>query len=96
MINKRPVSSTGGTSDGRFLSEICPHVIGTGKDGSEMVLSFQFAGQSSKGLPPGGEWRYMRVDEISHVTSHAGAWYTADNHSRPQSCVKNIDVEVSY
>lgn len=74
---------------------ICPHVIGIGKDGHQMVLSFQFAGQSSKGLPPGGEWRCMRVDEMGQVASRTGAWHTGDNHSRPQRCVKDIDVEVT-
>lgn len=77
--------------------EICPHVLGTGKDGAEMVLSFQFGGQSSTGLPPGGEWRCMRVDEISDAKSRTGAWHTGDNsHLRPQTCVKDIDVEVNF
>ena len=68
-----------------LVREICPHVIGRGKDGSEMVLSYQFAGQSSKMLPPGGDWRCMRVDEIVIARSRAGAWHTGDNHSRPQA-----------
>jgi len=37
----------------------------------------------------------MRVDEMSHVSSRAGPWHTGDNHSRPQTCVKDIDVEVT-
>lgn len=77
-----------------LVREICPHVIGTGKDGTEMVLSFQFAGQTSSVLPPGGEWRCMRVDEISGAKSRPGQWHTGENHSRPQTCVKIIDVEV--
>ena len=74
--------------------EVCPHMIGVGKDGSEMVLSYQFAGQSSKGLPAGGEWRCMRVADINDATSRVGEWHTGDNHSRPQTCVKLIDLEV--
>jgi hypothetical protein len=92
IVNKKQVTCT----YARHYREICPHVIGKGKDGQEMVLSFQFAGQSSTGLPPGGEWRCMRVDEMSHVTSRPGAWHTGDNHSRPQTCVKDIDVEVIF
>ena len=76
--------------------EVCPHVVGVGKDGREMVLSYQFAGQSSKGLPPGGEWRCMRVADISDATSRTGQWHTGDNHSRPQMCVKIIDVEIQF
>lgn len=92
IVNKKQVTCT----YRGFYREICPHVIGKGKDGHEMVLSYQFAGQSSTGLPPGGEWRCMRVDEMSHVTSRDGDWHTGDNRSRPQTCVKDIDVEVTF
>jgi len=92
IVNKKQVSCI----YRGLVREICPHVIGTGKDGRETVLSFQFAGGSSKGLPPGGEWRCMRVDEMSQVSSRTGPWHTGDNHSRPQTCVKQIDVEVSF
>jgi hypothetical protein len=71
-------------------------VIGGGKDGNAMVLSFQFAGQSSKGLPPGGEWRCMKVDDITGAKSRNGPWRTGDNPNRPQTCVKDVDVEVDY
>jgi hypothetical protein len=91
VVNKKQISCT----YRGLVREICPHVIGLGKDGQEMVLSFQFAGQSSKGLPPGGEWRCMRVDEMAQVVSRAGPWHTGDNHSRPQTCVKDIDAEVT-
>ena len=32
--------------------EVCPHVLGRGKDGEAKALTFQFAGRCSKGLPP--------------------------------------------
>jgi len=92
IINKKQVSCT----YRNLAREICPHVIGRGKDGRAMVLSFQFGGQSSTRLPPGGEWRCMQVDDITNATSHAGQWHTGDNHSRPQTCVKDIDVEVDH
>jgi hypothetical protein len=44
--------------------EICPHVIGWGLRGEEMALNYQFAGQSSKGLPPGGEWRCLKLQDV--------------------------------
>ena len=34
--------------------ELCPHIIGTNKDGEEAVLAWQFAGESSGKLP---QWR---------------------------------------
>ena len=62
--------------------EICPHVIGT-KDGREQVLSFQFGGSSSSGLPPEGQWRCMVVERIINASAQEGVWHTGDNHSRP-------------
>jgi hypothetical protein len=76
--------------------ELCPHVLGTGTDGRERVLAFQFAGESFTGLPAGGEWRCMRVDEMMGVASREGPWHTADNTLRPQTCVQNVDVEVTF
>ena len=75
--------------------ELCPHVLGRGKDGTEQVLSFQFGGQSSSRLPPGGEWRCMPVAEMKDVKSHDGPWQTGSGHSRPQTCVRDVDVEVT-
>jgi hypothetical protein len=38
------------TYDGRHR-ELCPHIIGTNKNGEEVVLAWQFAGESSGKLP---------------------------------------------
>jgi hypothetical protein len=54
---------------------------------------FQFAGGSRSGLPPGGDWRCMRVADITDASWRAGAWHSRP-HSRPQHCVDEIDVEV--
>lgn len=80
-----------------FSREICPHVIGLGKGGEEKVLTFQYGGGSSRGaLPPGGQWRCMEVAEISNVEVFDGdGWRTGRSHLRPQTCVKDIDVEVT-
>lgn len=75
--------------------EICPHVIGM-KNGRAQVLSFQFGGSSSSGLPPGGEWRCMEVDRISDAQIRDGKWHTGDRHSQRQRCVDIVDVEVVY
>ena len=40
------------TYDGRHR-ELCPHIIGTNKSGEEVVLAWQFAGESSGSLPHG-------------------------------------------
>ena len=33
--------------------ELCPHIIGTNRSGEEVVLAWQFAGESSGQLPHG-------------------------------------------
>lgn len=75
--------------------EVCPHMLGQGKDGTDRLFTYQFAGQTSKGaLPPGGEWRCFQVSRLEIIDVRQGAWHTGDSHLKPQSCVKVIDVEV--
>jgi hypothetical protein len=74
--------------------EICPHVLGTsGK--REMVLAWQYAGGTNnpKGLPPGGEWRCMIVDDISLATIKPGPWRAGRDHRWDQTCVEKVDVD---
>jgi hypothetical protein len=73
--------------------EMCSHVIGT-KDGSARALFFQFGGTSSRGLPPDGDWRCLPLDGLSDVSIHDGPWRTKA-HTRPQSCIDDIDLEVT-
>jgi hypothetical protein len=68
-----------------------PHALGT-KRGVEHVLVYQFAGGSSTGLPPGGEWRCLEVAELSNIELQPGAWHTAVNVFNPQSCLDDIDI----
>lgn len=75
--------------------EMCPHVIGT-KDNRRQALFFQFAGESSSGLPPSGEWRCIPIEGLSNVSARPGEWHTAMDHTTPQTCVDVIDVEVAY
>ncbi|WP_110031912.1 hypothetical protein [Hoeflea marina] len=75
--------------------ELCVHAVGW-KNGKEQALAFQFAGESSKGLSPGGEWRCMALSQVTDVLLKDGSWHTQDNHSRPQTCVDKIAAEVVY
>jgi len=74
-----------------YTRQMCPHAIG-GKHGVAHALFYQFGGQSSSGDLP--QWRSMNVDELTNVSVVAGGWYTAYDHSRPQTCVDEVDVEV--
>ena len=75
-----------------YHRECCPHSIGT-KNGKEHVLVFQFAGGSSQGLPPGGQWRCMDVAAISQIAAMTGPWRTGTSHLRPQTCIDHVDVD---
>src|SRR5579872_7175233 len=75
--------------------EICPHVIGW-KHSAYHVLSYQFGGQSSRGLPPEGEWKCMNVNGISQLALRDGPWFTGTEHTRPQTCVDQIELVVTY
>jgi len=78
--------------------EMCPHVLGT-KAGRAQALFYQFGGTSSSGLEPVGSpsnWRCIELSKLAEVSVRDGDWYTAPNHSRPQTCVDIINVEVAF
>lgn len=63
----------------------------------EHALCYQFGGTSDSGLHPDGSpanWRCVRISELANVQLQPGPWHTAPNHSRPQTCVDDVDVEV--
>lgn len=91
IVNKRHVIAT---YHGLYR-EMCPHTLGT-KRGRRQALFYQFAGESSKGLPPDGEWRCIILDQLENVSVREGEWHTSPDHSVPQTCVDVIDVEVQY
>ncbi len=94
IVDQKPVSAM----YRNYVRELCPHVLGT-KNGREQALFYQFGGRSSSGLDPDGSgqnWRCMVIGLLSDVELMANeGWHTAPNHSRPQSCVDEIDVEVT-
>jgi hypothetical protein len=77
---------------------ICPHAIGT-KRGKEHLLAYQFAGDSSLPIGPDGSsqnWRCMNIADLSNVSTSNGPWHTAANHSRRQTCIDFVAVEVTF
>jgi hypothetical protein len=93
ILNKQQVVAT----YSGHVREMCPHVIGT-KNGREQALFFQFAGTSSSGaIVPGSSdnWRCITINGLSNVSVRNGPWQTAANHSQPQTCVDEIDVQVT-
>jgi hypothetical protein len=79
------------TYDGRHR-ELCPHIIGTNKRGEEVVLAWQFAGQSSGKLP---QWRCLKLVNISDARARTGRWHEGGSHKTEQVCVSKIDLDIN-
>ena len=75
---------------------LCPHRLGRNSAGQPRVLCYQYGGDSSSQLEPSGSpanWRCMNVEKISRIELLDGVWHTAPNHSRPQTCITDVDVD---
>jgi len=75
--------------------EVCPHTLGE-KNGTKRVLVYQFGGQSKSGLPKQGGWRCLFLQNVTILEVRDGAWHTGTSHTRPQTCIDHIEVEVNY
>lgn len=73
--------------------EMCPHILGH-TNGRAQCLFFQFAGESSRGLPPGGDWRCMSVARLDSVEIAEGKWHTREDYRRLQTCVEVVDIAI--
>ena len=85
------------TYDG-YERELCPHVLGLAKDGTEQALCYQFGGGSKRGLAPPGSaqnWRCLVLERLTEASIRAGKWHSAPNFANPQVCVAVVDVEVT-
>ena len=80
--------------DGRYR-EICPIILGYAADAEETVFAFQFAGESTKGLAPGGAWRCLRLAGVTDIGLRSGEWHSGTHHSTPQRCVPFVDVDAN-
>jgi hypothetical protein len=72
--------------------ELCPHIIGTNKDGEEGVLAWQFAGESSGPLP---QWRCLKLANVRGARAREGRWHAGGSHKTTQKCVTNIDLDIN-
>ena len=81
-----------------YSRELCPHTIGT-TTGVERVLCYQFGGNSSQGriVPDSPDnWRCMNIGEMVNITVADGPWHSVSPHTKPQSCIGVVDLEVSH
>ena len=92
VVGKRPARATYHGRDRWF----CPHRLGWNHEGQIRVLCYQYDGESVSGLQAAGSpgnWRCIALEKLSRVELLKGAWHTASNHSRPQTCVAEVDVD---
>jgi len=76
---------------------LCPHLLGWNRRRRLQVLCYQYGGDSESGLQPAGEsdnWRCLAVENLSQVELLDGPWQTAENHSRPQTCIEEVELDV--
>jgi hypothetical protein len=77
--------------DGRFR-ELCPHIIGTNKDGEEALLAWQFGGKSSGKLP---QWRCLKLANVRDARARDGRWHEDGSHKTTQRCMTEIDLDIN-
>ena len=77
--------------DGR-VRELCPHIIGTNRRGEEVMLAWQFGGESSGPLP---QWRCLKLAGVRNAYAREGRWLEGGSHRSTQTCVSAIDLDVN-
>jgi hypothetical protein len=74
------------------LRELCPHIIGTNRRGEEVVLAWQFGGESSGKLP---QWRCLLLANVRDAHARDGRWHEGGSHRTEQTCVSAIDLDIN-
>src|ERR1700722_10048648 len=65
---------------------LCPHILGWTEAGLPHLVSYQYGGDSERGLGEDGSprnWRCMDVEILRSVELLEGAWKTASNYRLP-------------
>ena len=93
IINRRPIAAF-------YLGHrrlLCPHLLGWNKHRRHQVLCYQYGGDSESGLELVGapdNWRCLAAENLSQLELLDGPWQTAENHSRPQTCIEEVELDV--
>jgi hypothetical protein len=92
IVHRRPITAL---YQGRRRL-LCPHLLGWNRHQRLHVLCYQYGGDSESGLKPAGasdNWRCLAVENLSKVELLDGSWHTAENHSRPQTCIEDVELD---
>jgi len=61
--------------------------------GEEVVLVWQFAGESSGKLP---QWRCLKLANVRSARARDGRWHAGGgSHKMTQKCVADIDLDIN-
>ena len=93
IVHRRPIAAL----DRGRRRLLCPHLLGWNKHRRLQVLCYQYGGDSESGLQPPGasdNWRCLAVENFSQVELLDGPWQTAENYSRPQTCIEQVELDV--
>lgn len=74
----------------------CPHRLGRNRAKQLRGLCYQYGGDRETGLAPVGSadnWRCVVLEKLRGVEFVDGPWQTAPNHSRPATCVVEVDID---
>jgi hypothetical protein len=74
--------------------EACPIILGYSAEGQERVLVFQIGGQTSAGSKLPG-WRSFDLTGLSGLKLREGSFVEGDRHTRTQSLIRFVDVDVN-
>lgn len=77
-----------------YYRELCPIILGH-RGGKEKALTYQFGGESEKGLPLGGQWRCLFLSRVRDVQLRDGPWHTGSRHTQPQGCVEIVELDIN-
>ena len=69
--------------------------MGYKKLGQEAVFAFQFGGDTTSRLPPQGDWRCLDLAGVTDVQVRAGRWHSGTRHTKTQTCIQFVDVDVN-
>jgi hypothetical protein len=92
VVSKRPIRAVYQGRERWF----CPHRLGRNREGQIRVLCYQYGGESRSGLQVAGSpanWRCVALEKLSRVQVLEDAWQSAPNHSRPQTCIAEVEVD---
>ena len=77
-----------------YERELCPVILGHTRE-EEKALTYQFGGESTGELRPGGQWKCLLLSKVSKTRLRDGPWHAGSRHSRTQTCVEIVDLDVN-